>query len=100
MSSVQAIDASIPSQKDGWLLKDPRGTWHQMLVPLKRRSELHSNGQQQNCILKRALKDAYCFLDPVLFHPLVSWQGWEEAWHVAVRGNGGILITEGANEIR
>lgn len=34
------------------------------------------------------------------FYPVVSWRGWEEAWNVAVFGNGGVLITEGANEIR
>lgn len=66
-------------------------------------SELHSNGQRQNRSLKRALKDAYCSIGPVLFfffHPVVSWRGWEEAWHVVAFGNGGILITEGANEIQ
>lgn len=67
MGPFEAIDASIPGgKKDGWWLKDPRGTWHQMLVPLKSRSELHSNGQRENCILKGAVKGAYRFFHPVL----------------------------------
>lgn len=100
MGPVEAIDASIPGgKKDGWWLKDPRGTWHQMLVPLKSRSELHSNGQRENCILKGAVKGAYRCFHPVLLLLLqASEVGEKKPWHVAVFGNGGILITERANE--
>lgn len=35
---------------------------------------------------------------PCCFYRIVCQRGWEEAWHVAVFGNGTILITEGANE--
>lgn len=37
-----------------------------------------------------------CFF--FFFYPIISQQGWKEAWHVAVFGNGAVLIMEGANE--
>lgn len=99
MSLVKAVGALIPSKKmdGGWKTQEVHGTRCSCIW-----------NTEVSCILMASNKIVFYMellgrriaFFPYSFYPVVSQWGWEADWHVAVFGNGGILITGKANEIR